>query len=139
MTMSAPDDRLYVVVGVLTDSCGRVFIQQRKVGTPKAGKWEFPGGKLEQGETPEQGLSRELREELNIRVNDCLPLVTTTHDYDHARVWLDTYLIKDFLGQPVGHEGQQIAWVEISRMSEFDLLPAVFPIVDALVEYVAQN
>ncbi len=135
MAVFAPDNRLYVVVGVLTDKNGRVFIQQRRQGTAKAGKWEFPGGKLEHGEMPPQGLARELREELDIDVIQCQPLTTIAHDYDHARVWLDTYLVTEFEGRAIGHEGQSFAWTDIDQIIEFNVLPPVFAIVDALKLY----
>ncbi|MBX2868168.1 MAG: (deoxy)nucleoside triphosphate pyrophosphohydrolase [Acidiferrobacterales bacterium] len=135
MTASAPDGRLYVVVGILKDKKGRLFVQQRRSGTPKAGKWEFPGGKLESNETPWEALSRELHEELGILVVSCEKLTVVTHDYDHAKVWLDTYLVTEFEGNPVGREGQAFSWVDIKSekdLSRFDFLPAVFPIIEAL-------
>ena len=135
MTLSAPDNRLYVVVGILTDNLGRVFIQQRRPGTPKAGKWEFPGGKLENGEDPQQALQRELEEELDIRVTESCPLTVVTHDYHHARVWLDTYMVGSFEGEPSGREGQEIAWIALDHIGQYDVLDAVYPIVDAIRGY----
>ena len=128
------ENRLYVVVGILQDSEGRVLIQQRRPGTPKPGKWEFPGGKLESGEQPHQGLKRELTEELGVKVVKADPLKIITHDYDHARVRLDTYLIKKFGGEPSGMEGQKIAWTKLERIGDFDVLEAVWPIVTAIRE-----
>ena len=135
MTGAAPDGRLYVVVGILKDEGGRLFVQQRRSGTPKAGKWEFPGGKLEADELPQEALARELKEELGIAVLSSKKLTVVTHDYDHARVWLDTYLVTKFTGVPQGKEGQMFDWVDVNseeEMSRFDFLPAVFPIVDAI-------
>ena len=131
----APDDRLYVVVGVLVNETGELLIQQRRLGTPKAGKWEFPGGKLEKGESPIEGLARELEEELGVTVSQCQPLTIVTFDYDHARVWLDTYLVTDFDGVPIGREGQRIGWVLLEKMEGYDLLPAVAPIVEGYRKY----
>jgi len=131
----APDNRLYVVVGILKNLDNNVLIQRRRPGTPKPGKWEFPGGKLESGEDPVVGLSRELNEELGVEIIAADPLTVVTHDYDHARVWLDTYLVTEFQGKPAGLEGQQIAWTKLDDIENFDVLDAVWPIVRALKEF----
>jgi 8-oxo-dGTP diphosphatase len=131
----APDNRLYVVVGILQNVHGYVLIQQRRPGTPKPGKWEFPGGKLEEGEEPAHALERELKEELGIEVGQIAPLTAVTHNYDHARVWLDTYLVTEFDGEPEGREGQNIAWVSLEQIRQFDVLDAVIPIVQAIREF----
>jgi len=134
MTTSASNDRLYVVVGLIKNKQGKLFVQQRREGTPKAGKWEFPGGKLEQGETPQQALARELLEELGILVQSSESLTVVTHDYKHAKVLLDTYLVKEFDGNPIGREGQAISWVDTddpSDLEKYDFLTAVFPILEA--------
>lgn len=132
MSLQTPKGRLYVVVGVLLDGRGDVLIQQRRAGTPRAGQWEFPGGKRENGEPAKAALTRELMEELGIRVESVEPLVGIAHDYDHARVWLDTYLITAYSGIVKGREGQAIAWTPIDRVTEFDVLEAVHPILKAL-------
>ena len=128
------EKRLHVVVGILQDAEGRVLIQKRRAGTPKPGKWEFPGGKLERGEQPWDGLTRELSEELGIEVITADPLTKVTHDYDHANVRLDTYLVSQFDGEPAGMEGQRIAWTTIEKIGAFDVLEAVWPIVLAIKE-----
>ena len=125
-------DRIYVVVGVIYDKNGKVLIQERRPGTPKAGKWEFPGGKRELGETPTQALSRELAEELAIDTVDLHPLTAIAYDYAHAKVWLDTYIVTKFNGTPRGREGQKIAWTDIPGVLNYDVLEAVPPIVEAL-------
>ena len=112
--------------------------RQRREVTPKAGKWEFPGGKLENGESPAEGLARELKEELAIVVTESQPLTVVTFDYDHARVWLDTYLVTAFEGEPAGCEGQNVAWVSLEGMDRYDLLPAVAPIVDGYKQYLRE-
>lgn len=132
MAGTAPDNRLHVVVGVIRDISERVFIQQRRPGTPRAGQWEFPGGKLEIGESGQQALARELHEELGIIVTGTRHLANITHDYEHARVWLDTFLVTAYDGQPEGCEGQAIAWTSLADIFRFDVLEAVYPIVDAL-------
>lgn len=133
MTRPCCRGRLYVVVGVLTDAKNAVLIQQRRAATPKAGMWEFPGGKVEPGETPADALIRELSEELGIAVTKYQPLTVVTYDYEHARVLLDTFLVTDFNGHVTAVEGQQIAWTTLERINEFDILPAVVPIVDAII------
>ena len=135
MTVAGPEDRLYVMVGVIVDHQGRLLIQQRRAGTPRAGQWEFPGGKLEQGEAPEAALARELMEELGIEVVASTELAVITHDYDHARVWLDTRLVTRFNGTARGLEGQPIAWVKAEEVTDFDILEAVPPILNALENY----
>lgn len=131
MATDAPDNRLHVVVGVIEDSRGRLLIQQRRPGTPKAGQWEFPGGKVESGESPGTALARELEEELGIVDARSTPLAEIGHDYDHARVWLDTRLVTSFHGQARGREGQTIAWVPAEEIPGYDVLAAVHPILTA--------
>lgn len=131
MDAPVPEDRLHVVVGVIADSRGRLLIQQRRPGTPKAGQWEFPGGKVEPGESPGFALARELEEELGIEDAVSTPLAKIMHDYDHARVWLDTRLVTSFHGQARGREGQSVAWVHVEEIPRFDVLEAVHPILAA--------
>ncbi len=135
MTTIGPENRLHVVVGVLGNDCGEVFIQQRRPGTPKPGMWEFPGGKVEQGELPKDALRRELEEELGIHIQSGTPLTVVTHDYGHARVHLEIFMVDKFDGEVTGEEGQAIAWTELDRIERFNVLPAVPPIVDAIREF----
>ncbi len=131
MDTAVPENRLHVVVGVIADSRGRLLIQQRRPGTPKAGQWEFPGGKVEPGESPGLALARELEEELGIEHVVSTPLAKIRHDYDHARVWLDTRLVTSFRGQARGREGQSVAWVHAEEIPRYDVLEAVHPILAA--------
>lgn len=132
MRTIAPDSRLYVVVGILRTEDSRFLIQQRLPGKPCAGQWEFPGGKVEVGESPRQALDREFREELDIEVVAVRPLLQLPYDYEHARVWLDISLIDSFRGEVVGREGQQVRWLTIAEIRQLDILPAVQPILDLL-------
>jgi 8-oxo-dGTP diphosphatase len=132
MPITGPDSRLYVVVGILGNVQDQFLIQQRLVGKPCAGQWEFPGGKLEQGETPVQGLKRELLEELGVVVEGLNPLIQLPHDYAHAKVWLDVYLSTGFDQEVTGREGQEIAWRKIDEIRRMDVLEAVSPILDEL-------
>ena len=132
MRTTGPDSRLYVVVGVIQDRQNRLLIQQRMTGKDCAGKWEFPGGKLERGEKPESALVRELEEELGLQVTHMEPLTQVAHDYEHARVWLDVYMVTRFEGTATGLEGQDFAWMSASEIGDMDILDPVLPILDAI-------
>ena len=132
MRTTAPDARLHVVVGILCDHDGCLLVQQRIPGKPCAGQWEFPGGKVEAGESPRRALDREFREELDVEVLTTRPLMQLPFDYDHARVWLDIFLIDSLAGQVTGQEGQQVRWSTIEEIRQLDILEAVHPILDAL-------
>lgn len=137
MPSTAPDP-LYVVVGVVTDARG-FLIQQRTAGQVAAGLWEFAGGKREVGETPRQALAREMAEELGITVDKAKPLTQLRHDYPHAKVLLDVYLITQFHGEPRGCEGQLLAWKSLAEIRPMAVLEAVPPLLDALETYFAAN
>ncbi len=109
---------------------GQLLIQQRRSGTDCAGQWEFPGGKLEQGETAEQALVRELQEELNITISTPQFLICLEHNYEHADVSLHTYMIYDWLGEPEGLEEQKIVWDRPDVLRQYDLLEAAYPLLD---------
>ncbi|NKB63749.1 MAG: 8-oxo-dGTP diphosphatase MutT [Gammaproteobacteria bacterium] len=132
MLTTAPDNRLYVVVGVIQRQNGELLIQQRPRGKDCEEQWEFPGGKLEKGETPEEALARELNEELGIIIVQYRPLTQIAFDYSHARVWLDVFLITGFDGHVSGAEGQVMRWLGISEIRKLDVLKAVHPILDQL-------
>ena len=125
---------LHVVVGVLTDIGGRVLIQRRAVKAHQGGLWEFPGGKRELGETVLDALQRELREELGITVDtdSAQPLIQIEHDYGDRQVLLDTWRIAGWTGEPVGLEGQPIAWLSPSGLDQFSFPEANRSIVAAL-------
>ncbi len=121
-----------VVAGALFDSSGRVLIAQRPAGKALAGRWEFPGGKLDAGELPYDGLVRELREELGIVVGAAERLMRYPHRYPDRTVWLDLWLVTDWSGVPQGLDGQALKWVEPARLHEEDILEADAPMVAAL-------
>jgi 8-oxo-dGTP diphosphatase len=130
--LGAPVVTLRVVAAVLYDAAGRVLIAQRPPGKFLAGKWEFPGGKLEPGESAEAGLARELHEELGVRLESCRLLLSLRHDYADRRVELVTLVVERYAGEPVAREGQALKWVRPAELYTVDLLPADRPIVDRL-------
>lgn len=121
-----------VAAGVLRKPDGRVLIAQRPAGKIAAGRWEFPGGKIEPGESAKAALKRELREELGIDVRQARPLIRIQHAYPERTVVLHTWLITDWSGDPHGREDQALNWVLPARIWDFDLLEADAPIVNAL-------
>lgn len=123
---------LEIAVGVLQRADGQVLIARRRSGTPGAGKWEFPGGKREAGESMDAALHRELAEELGIEVMATRPLLTLSHDYSDRTVWLDIRVVTDWQGQPTGCEGQLLAWCMPDHLFRYDLLSANAPVVHAL-------
>ena len=123
---------LHVVAGALFDATGRVLIAQRPVGKVLAGRWEFPGGKLQADEDPYAGLVRELREELDVEVHAAERLIRYPHAYPERTVWLDMWIVSDWRGEPRGLDGQALKWVEPAWLHDEDILEADQPIVAAL-------
>ena len=121
--------RIHVAVGVLIDSNGCVLLTRRPRGTHLAGYWEFPGGKLEAGESVQIALARELEEELGIRIIETVPLMTVSHDYGEKQVLLHVQKVKDWNGEPHGAEGQPLAWVDARSIDEFQVPDANAEIV----------
>jgi 8-oxo-dGTP diphosphatase len=131
-----PLKMLFVVACALVDIDGRVLISQRPKGKALAGLWEFPGGKLESGETPEECLVRELREELGIETKvACLaPLTFASHRYDDFHLFMPLYICRRFEGTPRGMEGQQIKWVKPRQMRDYPMPPADEPLIPVLID-----
>jgi len=123
---------IQVVAGALFDEQGRVLIAQRPPGKALAGRWEFPGGKLHAGETPWDGLVRELREELGVEAHAGERLIRYSHAYPERVVWLDMWLVQRWSGAPRGLDGQALKWVEPAALAAEDILEADQPIVAAL-------
>ena len=112
--------RIRGAVGVIENGEGEIFICQRTGGQHQAGKWEYPGGKVEAGETTPQALARELAEEIGIEVQQSEPLLQIEHDYPDKAVLLDVWRVTAFAGHPYGREGQPARWVARHTLSEFD-------------------
>ena len=123
--------RVDVAVGVITKA-QKVLVGQRLVQDRYYQKWEFPGGKLDSGERPIDALSRELKEELGIKVCSVRPLITLEHDYPDRLVRLFVYVVDEFLGEPKGAEGQAVKWVYPAECHQLDFLAANTAIVHAI-------
>jgi 8-oxo-dGTP diphosphatase len=130
------DDRkvLLVAACALLDADGRVLLAQRPDGKALAGKWEFPGGKVETGETPEQTIVRELREELGIEpCESCLqPFAFASHPYEAFHLVMPLFICRRWDGFISPQEGQAIAWAMPVRLTDFDLAPADRPLAAEL-------
>lgn len=124
---------IHVACGVLVNAAGEVLIAQRPVGKIAAGYWEFPGGKIEDGETAEVALVRELEEELGVRAQQLRPLIRFRHEYSNRSVVLDTWRVSAYAGEPASREGQAFAWRRPEQFASLaPLLPTVAPIASAL-------
>jgi 8-oxo-dGTP diphosphatase len=123
-----------VAACALIDSDGRVLLARRPEGKPMAGLWEFPGGKVEAGERPEETLIRELREELGIAVSEpCLaPLTFASHAYAEFHLLMPLYVCRRWEGMVAPHEGQELTWVRASRLRDYDMPPADIPLISHL-------
>ncbi len=129
---------LLVVAAALVDSDGRVLIAQRPEGKQLAGQWEFPGGKVEPGETPEVALIRELEEELGIVVKQaCLaPFVFASHTYEDFHLLMPLYLIRRWEGEPESREHKALKWVRPRDMRDYPMPPADEPLVAWLNDFI---
>lgn len=123
-----------VAACALIDQDGRILLAQRPEGKSMAGLWEFPGGKIEHGERPEQTLIRELNEELGIRVKeDCLaPFAFASHGYEAFHLLMPLYLCRRWEGIAMAREGQKLAWARPAEMVNYPMPPADVPLVAQL-------
>ena len=128
-------DLVLVAACALVDSDGRVLIAQRPTGKPMAGLWEFPGGKVEPGERPEQTLIRELEEELGIIVNEaCLaPLTFASHVYADFHLLMPLYVCRRWEQTVTAKEGQKLAWVRPNKLRDYPMPPADVPLISHLM------
>ena len=125
---------LVVAACALVDADGRVLIAERPAGRTMAGLWEFPGGKVEAGERPEETLIRELKEELGIVVKEaCLaPLTFASHTYPEFHLLMPLFVCRRWDGIASAQEGQRLAWVRPNRLEEYPMPPADVPLISHL-------
>ena len=127
---------LLVVACALVDADNRILIAQRPEGKQLAGLWEFPGGKVDQGEAPEEALIRELREELGVETKTaCLaPLTFASHAYPDFHLLMPLYVCRRWSGVPQSREGQALKWVRAKALRDFPMPPADEPLIAPLIE-----
>ena len=125
---------LLVSAVALIDAADRVLLARRPEGKPMAGLWEFPGGKLQEGETPEAALIRELAEELGIDTHEsCLaPIGFASHAYDDFHLLMPLFVCRVWEGTPAPREGQELAWVRPNALRDYPMPPADVPLVAQL-------
>ena len=137
MSVVAKGKRLLLVAAcALVDADGRVLLAQRPEGKQLAGLWEFPGGKVEPGETPEQCLIRELQEEIGIETDiPCLaPLTFASHSYDDFHLLMPLFVCRRFRGIAQPKEGQVLKWVRPKQMRDYPMPPADAPLIQFLID-----
>ncbi|RDV29076.1 8-oxo-dGTP diphosphatase MutT [Alteromonas aestuariivivens] len=122
---------VHVAVGVILKD-GNVFVCLRPQQVHQGGKWEFPGGKVDAGETVEEALTRELAEEIGITVEASQPFMVIQHDYGDKRVRLDIHTVTGFVGEPYGREGQRSRWCPVKELLESDFPEANRAIIQHL-------
>lgn len=130
--MQAERETMEVVAGVLRDEAGRVLVARRLEGRHLAGTWEFPGGKIDPGETAEDALRRELAEELDIRIGRHRPLVSVRHEYRDKIVRLRLFEVHSFAGTPRGAEGQPLHWADARELASLEMPSADRPLIHLL-------
>lgn len=130
--MPSPKRSIHVVAGVITDARGRILLNRRTENSDMAGLWEFPGGKREPGESSEQALVRELREELGIEAEIGEWIMDVPQLYPDKRLRLEVRRVSSWKGSPRGREGQAITWVAPDKLARYSMPPADLPVVAAL-------
>ncbi|MBX4911849.1 MULTISPECIES: 8-oxo-dGTP diphosphatase MutT [Rhizobium] len=128
---------LLVAACALIDADGRILLAQRPEGKSLAGLWEFPGGKVEPGETPEETLVRELEEELGIKTKiACLaPLTFASHSYETFHLLMPLYICRRYEGIAEGREGQALKWVRAQALRDYPMPPADEPLIPMLQDF----
>ena len=125
-----------VAAVALIDADGRILLAQRPEGKSMAGLWEFPGGKVEAGERPEETLIRELDEELGIEVKEAwlAPLTFASHSYENFHVLMPLWVCRRWIGTVVGREGQALKWVRPRALRDYPMPPADEPLIPHLID-----
>ena len=130
---------LHVAVGVILDGEHNILITRRAADSHQGGLWEFPGGKIEEGESPGEALARELREELGIEIDHTSALLKVQHDYGDKAVLLDVQVVWEFSGEARPLEGQPMTWVSLQELSAYSFPEANVPIVAAVEKLLASG
>lgn len=138
MSDEAKKPIVLVAACALVDADNRILMAQRPKGKSLAGLWEFPGGKIENGETPEGALIRELDEELGIQTKEsCLaPLTFASHSYEKFHLLMPLYICRRFWGVPQPKEGQVLKWVKSRNLRDYEMPPADEPLIPYLIDFV---
>ena len=123
---------VHVAVGVIVRE-QQYFLTKRLDSAHQGGKWEFPGGKVEENETVAQALHRELQEEIAINTLSCYPLIEISHDYGDKKVLLDVYVVDNFQQEPIAQEGQQSGWFSLDELVNLDFPKANAAIIAKLL------
>ena len=136
VVLNLGNSTLFVVAAVLVDQDGKIMIAKRANGS-LAGLWEFPGGKLEEGENPRAALCRELREELaiDVRPDSVEPFTFVDFDYPNFSLFMPVYFVRNWAGEPQARVHSDIKWVDSGNLSKFDMPPADDPVVELLSRY----
>ncbi|MEM9841501.1 MAG: 8-oxo-dGTP diphosphatase MutT [Pseudomonadota bacterium] len=132
---------VYVAAAALINPAGEILLAQRPEGKAMAGLWEFPGGKIEPDESPEQALCRELSEELGITVSetDLNPITFASHTYDTFHLFMPLYLLKNWRGAPRPNEGQSLAWVAPQDLHRYPAPAADIPLFEVLASQIGDK
>ena len=132
--MKRSKELLNVVIGIIINTENKLLLNKRKKNTTLSGYWEFPGGKIKPNETPDQALSRELFEELGIKIGTTDPLDSIEYQYAVHDVVLLPFRIIDYTGKPKGLEGQELMWCSVNRLQNVNILPANRFFIEMLFE-----
>ena len=130
--MNHKRELLSIAIGILRNTKNEVLLGKRIKGKSLKGYWEFPGGKIESNETPEEALFREFQEELGVEIGMSKKMETIVYQYDHYDVLLMPFKIIDYIGNPAGLEGQELMWCATDQLKEVEILPADQPLVEKL-------
>lgn len=125
--------KINVAVAVIVNSQQQILLALRHQHLHQGGKWEFPGGKIETGETAQQAIIREINEEVSLSTQSTVPMMVLEHDYGDKLVCLHVHWVKEFSGNATGAEGQEIKWVDVSELSGFEFPAANKPILEAVI------
>jgi 8-oxo-dGTP diphosphatase len=136
--MSMTNPVLTVVAAAIVNPMGEILLSRRPEGKPMAGMWEFPGGKLEEGESPEEALVRELREEIGIDVEAkaLIPATFASHCYENFHLLMPLFLVQEWKNDPTPLEGQLLQWFKLSQIDTTTMPPPDGPLVDRIFEMI---